>query len=142
ATAVMLLYLLIVMAATALCFVAGKLWIGATDGQSLQYAAFFSFSTFNLVWFPLRNVSNAVDQFVAFESLEAVRRVAHLALTLVMLVGVPLWGFLIGANIVWLAVLAVCFVRRAERGAVVPRLRGWSSALRGFWRGNRAEILR
>jgi O-antigen/teichoic acid export membrane protein len=142
ATAVMLLYMLIVLAATALCFVVGEVWIGGTAEESLQYAAFFSFSTFNLVWFPMRNISNAIDQFLAFETLESVRRVAHLGSTLILLVGVPLWGFLISANLVWLAMFAICFVRLAERRAVVPRLRGWWTALRAFWGANRAEILR
>jgi O-antigen/teichoic acid export membrane protein len=134
--------MLIVLAATALCFVVGELWIGGTAVESLQYAAFFSFSTFNLVWFPMRNISNAIDQFLAFETLESVRRVAHLGSILILLVGVPLWGFLISANLVWFAVFAICFVRLAERGAVVPRLRGWWTALRAFWGANRAEILR
>ncbi len=142
ATAVILLYALIVLTASAICFLVARVWLGAATVQALQYAAFFAFSTFNLVWFPLRNVSNAVDQFIAFETLESVRRVAHLALTLILLVGVPLWGFLVSANLVWLAVFAVCFARLAKRGAVAPRLRGWWTALSAFWRSNRAEILR
>lgn len=142
ATAVFLLYTVAVLAATGLCFVVARGWAGVTTEQALQYAAFFSFSTFNLAWFPLRNVCNAVDQFLAFETLESVRRIAHLGLMLILLVGVPLWGFLAGANLVWFAVFAVCFARLAQRGAVVPRLRGWWSALASFWSANRAEILR
>ena len=142
ATAVVLLYALIALAATGLCFAIALVWGNVTAGQALQYAAFFSFSTFNLVWFPLRNVSNAVDEFVAFESLEATRRVAHLGLMLIMLVGVPLWAFLASANLVWLLVFAACFRRLAERGAVALRLRGSWDTLVAFWRANRAELLR
>ena len=53
ATAVVLLYALIVLAASALCFVVAKAWIGAPTEGALQYGAFFCFSTLNLVWFQL-----------------------------------------------------------------------------------------
>ena len=66
--------------------------------QGIEFALFFSFAALNLVWFPLRNVSNAVDEFIGFETLEAVRRGGHIAIMLALLVGLPLSVFLLLAN--------------------------------------------
>src|SRR5450755_3179553 len=89
-SAVVLLYVLIVLAGTLVCFAAMASRTATDMWQAAQFAMFFAFAALNLVWFPLRNVSNAVDQFVYFESLEAIRRIGHIALMLALLVGLPL----------------------------------------------------
>ena len=48
----------------------------------------------NLVWFVVRFVSVAVDQFIFFETHEAVRRIGHIGMMLAMLAGLPLIAFL------------------------------------------------
>ena len=110
-------------------------------GGALDYALFFTFAALNLVWFPLRNVSNAVDEYIGFEALEAVRRVGHIGLMLTLLVGLPFTAFLAAANALWALVFALCIARLARAGALA-RPRGLWSTLTTFWRGNRAEILR
>jgi O-antigen/teichoic acid export membrane protein len=140
--AIVALYTLIVAAGTLLCF-AITAWLPAvTLGQAVEFAAFFSFCALNLVWFPLRNISNAVDEFVGFESLEAIRRIGHLGLMLLLLVGLPLAAFLLLANLLWFAVFAICIARLVIQGALARHVHGLYSNLKQFWRSNRAELLR
>ena len=141
-SAVALLYGLIVLAGTLLCFAVTLSRASVAPRQAAEYALFFSFSALNLVWFPLRNVSNAVDQFIYFETLEAVRRGGHIALMLALLVGLPLPLFLICGNLLWAAVLAASIVPLLRAGALAPRLRHFRGALAEFWRRNRPELLR
>ena len=141
-SAVVLLYALIVLAGTLVCFAAMANRTATSPWQAAEFAMFFAFAALNLVWFPLRNVSNAVDQFVYFESLEAIRRLGHIALMLALLVGLPLPGFLVLANLLWVAVLAASITRLVRTGALARRLQGFWSTLIVFWRVNRAELLR
>ena len=140
--AIVALYTLIVAVGTLLCF-AVTAWLPAvTLGHAVEFAAFFSFCALNLVWFPLRNISNAVDEYVGFETLEAIRRIGHLGLMLLLLVGLPLAAFLLLANLVWFAVFAVCIVRLVIQGALARHLNGLYGNLKQFWWNNRAELLR
>jgi O-antigen/teichoic acid export membrane protein len=140
-TSVVLLYGLIVAAGTLACFAVTFLQPSIGTWQAFEFAMFFSFAALNLVWFPLRNVSSAVDEFIRFEGLEAIRRVGHLGLILALLWGLPLSAFLILANALWGLVLVLCIRRLVAVGALSPRLRGTASSLAGFWRHNRHEIL-
>ena len=137
--AVVILYALIVLAGAVCCFAATATWTSL--GGALDYALFFIFAALNLVWFPLRNVSNAVDKFIRFETLEAVRRIGHIGLILALLVGLPFEAFLVAANGLWAAVFAICIAGLVSAGALT-RPRGLIPTLAAFWRGNRAEILR
>ena len=141
-SAVVLLYGLIVLSGAVLCFAVTAGGASVTPWQATEYALFFSFSALNLVWFPLRNVSNAVDQFIYFETLEAVRRGGHIALMLALLIGLPLPIFLIGGNLLWAAVFAASIVPLLHAGARAPRLRHFWRVLAEFWRLNRPELLR
>jgi O-antigen/teichoic acid export membrane protein len=138
-SAVVALYALIVLCGTLACFAIAAAREGF--GTAADYALFFSFAALNLVWFPLRNVSNAVDQYIGFESLEAVRRIGHIGLLLALLGGVPMPVFLVLANALWAALLAICIVRLARLGALRAPQGMWRT-LTGFWRGNRRELLR
>lgn len=140
--AVVLIYGLIVIAGTLLCFAAMASHASVTVGEAAEYAAFFSFSSLNLVWYPLRNVSNAVDEFIYFETLEAVRRGGHIAVTLALLIGLPLPAFLMLGNLVWFFVFATCIFHLVRKDAVAPRLSGFCIALVEFWHMNRPQLLR
>ena len=98
-SAVVMLYALIVLAGTVLCFAFMTSRPAATLWQGAEFALFFSFAALNLVWFPLRNVSNAVDEFISFETLEAIRRGGHIVIMLALLVGLPLPAFLLLVNL-------------------------------------------
>ncbi len=141
-SAVTFAYALIVLTGTLLCFAVMKARPSVDLGRAVECALFFSFSALNLVWFPLRNISNAVDEFISFETLEAARRVGHIGLILAMLAGLPILVSLLLANLLWLVLLAACVARLARMGALALRMSGTFAALPAFWRGNRAEILR
>ncbi len=141
-SAVTLAYALIVATGTLLCFAVMAARPSVDLGPAVECALFFSFSALNLVWFPLRNVSNAVDEFIAFEKLEAIRRVGHIALILAMLTGLPIFISLLLANLLWFVLLAACIARLSGKGALTLRIAGSVHALTAFWRGNRHEILR
>jgi O-antigen/teichoic acid export membrane protein len=140
-SAVVLLYALIVLTGSLLCFSVMAARPSVSLERATECALFFSFSALNLVWFPLRNVSNAVDEFIAFETLEAVRRVGHIALILAMLIGLPIFISML-ANLLWFVVLAACIARLARKGALALQITGAFAALTAFWRSNRTELLR
>lgn len=141
-SAIVMLYALIVLAGTLLCFAVMASRSSVTLWQSVEFALFFSFAALNLVWFPLRNVSNAVDEFIMFETLEAIRRGGHIAIMLTLLIGLPLPAFLLLVNLLWFVLLAICFTRLARKGVLAPRPPHLWSTLVEFWCRNRAEILR
>jgi O-antigen/teichoic acid export membrane protein len=140
--AIILLYALFVLAGSVICFAIAASRPSVTLLQAFQYAAFFSFSGLNLVWFPIRNICGAVDEFITFEVLEVVRRVGHVALMLALLVGLPFVAFLLLGNLVWALVFAASIVHLVRKGALAPTLSGCWRALRTFWGENRREILR
>lgn len=140
-SAVVLLYVLIVLTGALACFTIAATRPDTSVGTAADYAAFFTFAALNLVWFPLRNVSNAVDQYIGFEGLEAMRRVGHTGLMLGLLAGLPMPAFLLLANALWAVLLAACAVRLVRVGALRAPGRALTT-LTGFWRGNRGELLR
>ncbi len=141
-SAVVLLYALIVLAGTLLCFAVMAAQPLVNGPRAAEFALFFSFSALNLVWFPLRNVSSAVDEFISFEMLEAVRRVGHIGLILALLIGLPLSICLLLCNLLWFTVLACCIARLVRKGALTLQITGTFDALSALWRGNRGDILR
>ena len=141
-SAVVLLYALIVLTGSLLCFAVMAARPSVDLGRAAECALFFSFSALNLVWFPLRNVSNAVDEFISFETLEAVRRVGHIALILALLIGLSISACLLLANLLWFVLLSACIARLARKGALALQVTGTFAALTAFWRGNRTEIMR
>jgi O-antigen/teichoic acid export membrane protein len=142
ASAVVTLYTLMVALGTLLCFAVMALRPSVTPWQATEFALFFSFSALNLVWFPLRNVSTAIDDFIAFEALDAIRRGGHIAVTLALLIGMPLAVFLLLGNLLWLVVLAACIARLVRQGALAPSAEHFWATLTSFWRTNRSELLR
>jgi O-antigen/teichoic acid export membrane protein len=141
-SAVVALYALIVLAGTLVCFAVMASRPSVTVWQGFEFALFFSFAALNLVWFPLRNVSNAVDDFIAFETLEAIRRGGHIVIMLALLIGLPLPAFLLLANLLWFVLLGICIARLVDKGAVAAGVPHIWSTLRTFWHDNRAELLR
>jgi O-antigen/teichoic acid export membrane protein len=139
--AILLLYAFFVLAGTVLCFAIMANRPSTTLWLALQFAAFMSFSALNLVWFPLRLISSAVDEFIRYETLEVVRRVGYIGLMMAMLLGLPMPAFLVLVNLLWAYLLYVCIARLVRRGALAARLRGSWDALLAFWREHRAAIL-
>lgn len=141
ATAIVILYTALAAAGTVLCFAISAIGLSTSPLHALEFALFFLFTSLNLVWFALRNISVAADEFIAFESLEVARRVGHIAVLLATLAGLPLIMFLIIANLFWAALFASAIARLARRGALIASAAGFSGRLRDFLRENRKEVL-
>src|SRR5579885_90513 len=142
ATAVILFYVALALAAAVLCFPAELLRAGASMHGAFDLALFMAFIVLNLAWFSLRTLSIAVDLFVYFERLELVRRAANIASLLAMLAGLPLTAFLVGSNLLWAGLFATATAKLVARGALVLHLRGFPRELLGFFRSNRPAIAR
>ena len=142
AAAVAWLYGTIVLAGGLFCFVIMALWSKHSMLDSIEFGLFFIFSALNLVWFVLRYISIAIDEFIFFENFEIFRRVGHIVILLTMLVGLPMLAFVILANLLWAALIALCAYRLAARGGLSGSIVDAPKHLRMFFQRNRAELLR
>lgn len=142
ATAIVILYFILGIACTIGCFF-GALLLGAGVYGGLELALFFLFTAITLVWFALRNISLAVDDFIFFEVMEVTRRTLHVGFMLATLplIGLSLMAFLIIANLIWVALFAVMIARLSRKGALQATVAGFSSHLRSFFRDNKKEVV-
>ena len=141
ASAVTLLYAVLVLLGTLGCFALTAMH-GARDAvEGMQYALFFCYAALNLVWFVLRNISVAADRFLFFETLEAVRRIGHLALMFCLFLPMPLTLFLVLSNLLWAVLLVVLVGRLRQLGIVKLALGEMPLALWRFFRRHRAALL-
>ena len=128
ATAVVLFYFLLVAGGALLCFVFMATRTSASPREAAEFALFFLFVALNLVWFALRNISIAVDEYVLFEALETVRRA----------------GYFIGLGLVLFGLAAHRHAARAQR-TVGGRGNGKRQAHDRAWRlaaAHRADFLK
>jgi O-antigen/teichoic acid export membrane protein len=140
--AVLIAYATAVLAGTLVCTAFMALRGGTPFLHAIEFGLFFLFTSLNLVWFVVRFVSIATDQFVFFESHEATRRVGHIALMLAMLIGLPFMAFLILANLLWAAMFASALKRLFAHGVMAFPQDGIVNNIRTFFRGNRREAFR
>ncbi|MBB6253672.1 hypothetical protein [Nitrospirillum iridis] len=141
ATGVVALYSGLVATGSLACLILMPLAASATPRAGAEFALFFCYSALNLVWFTLRNVSSAIDQFLYFETLEAARRFGHLGLMFCLLVAMPFPVFLVLSNLVWAVLLVLACHRLARRGALDADLSRAPRALTAFFRGHRRTLL-
>jgi hypothetical protein len=142
ANAIALFYTLAIIVFAAICFATMLVRPGETVWGAAEFALFFFFSAINLAWFVLRNVSVAVDQYIYFEIIEALRRAGYIAFLLSMLAGLPFSAFVIAINLGWVVLFGLAVRHLVQRGALTPHLRGFASRLRHFFRENRQSALR
>jgi len=142
ATAVMLFYGLLAVAAAAVCFAVALAQFSSTLRGAAELSLFILYITLNLAWFSFRSISIAVDLFVFYEKLELARRAVNIATMLAMLGGLPLIAFLVASNLLWAVLFATAATKLIQRGALVAHLRGHFSALLAFFRHNRDSIAR
>jgi O-antigen/teichoic acid export membrane protein len=142
ATAIVLLYEVIAVAAALVCFVAALAHPSSTFSGALELALFLLYITLNLAWTSLRSLSIAVDLFVFYESLDLVRRAVNITTMLAVLAGLPLVAFLIGSNVLWGILFAAAVSKLIGRGALSPQLSGSPHRLVSFLRSNRHSTAR
>lgn len=139
---IVILYTSLVLAIGMVFLVAIAAAPDSTLLNAVELSLFFVFTALNLVWFVLRNLSVAIDDFVNFETLEVLRRIGHMALMLAMLIGLPLLAFLIVANLVWAGLFALSAHRLMARRALALRFDHFPRRLQSFFRANRKEVMR
>lgn len=142
ATAVLLFYFGLVVTGATLCFLFMAMRPATPLIDAAEFGLFFLFVSLNLVWFALRNISIAVDEYVLFEALETLRRAAYFVGLAAVYFGLSLFAMLIALNALWAVVIVLCVRRMIAHGALVPRLRGFAARLRAFLIANRAELAR
>jgi hypothetical protein len=142
ATAVVLFYFWLVVTGALLCFVFMATQTASSLREAAEFGLFFLFVALNLVWFALRNISIAVDEYVLFEALETLRRAGYFIGLGAVLFGLPLLVMLIALNALWAVVIIVCVKRMIARGALLPHIAGFFGRLRTFFVANRAELIR
>lgn len=142
AMAVLLLYALLAVSASLICFAVTMMHPGSTARSAAELSLFMLYITLNLTWFSLRTISIAVDLFIYYERLEFARRALNIAMMLAMLIGLPLLDFLVGSNLVWAALLAAASAKLIQRGALAARPRSFAHDLLSFLRMNRHAIAR
>lgn len=140
--AVLITYAAAVLAGTLACVAFMAVRGGAPIVEAIEFGLFFLFTSLNLVWFVVRFVSVATDQFVFFESHEAIRRIGHIALMLAMLIGLPFMTFLLLANLLWIVMFASGLRRLFARGVMSFPQDGVVKSIGTFFRGNRSEAFR
>jgi O-antigen/teichoic acid export membrane protein len=142
ATSVVLFYFGLVSIGALLCFVFMATQTASSLREAAEFGLFFWFVAMNLVWFALRNISIAVDEYVLFEALETVRRGGYFVGLAAMLFGLPLFVMLIVLNALWAIVVTACVRRMIARGALVPHIRGFIADFVSFFRANKTQLIR
>jgi hypothetical protein len=141
ASAVAILYAMLVIAGSLIHFGVLAARPSISLWQAAEFTLFFLFAALNLVWFVLRNLSVAVDKYIYFESLEAVRRAGHMLALIALLVGLPLPAFLLALNLLWIVLFALAVTPLVRFDALRLGLRGVPSQIRIFFSENRAAAL-
>jgi O-antigen/teichoic acid export membrane protein len=141
-TLIVIFYGCLILIGAILCFVFLESFSPISVLQAVKYSLFFTFTALNLVWYALRNISFAVDDYVYFECIEAVRRFTSIALMLAMLAGFPLLAFLITVNLLWAIILVISVTRLMREDALTTELSGAFASLWAFYRDNRRDLLR
>ena len=142
ATAIVTFYFGLVTTGALVCFVFMVIGTSASVREAAEFGLFFWLIALNLVWFALRNISIAFDEYVLFEALETVRRAGYILGLAAVLFGLPLIVMFIALNMLWAVVLTICLRRMIARGALLPSVRGFAAHLRSFVRANRKQLVR
>jgi hypothetical protein len=142
ATAVILFYVLLAAGGALVCFAVMNARPSFSILDATDFALFFLYVTLNLTWVCLRSISIAIDEYVFYEKLELARRIGNVATVLAMLIGLPFTAFLVGSNALWAILVGTAAAKLLSRGAMAPRLRGFTGELAQFFREHMKSIVR
>ena len=141
ATMVFVLYVALAAFASVICFLilAGRFHYSIVDAAELTL--FFVFNAINLPWVALRYFSIAIDEYVHFEMLEALRRGTTTVALLALLLGLPALVFLLVINAGWLIAIAAAIIKLRQRHAFGGDFRRNFVYFVAFLRSNRRQLL-
>lgn len=140
ATMIVLLYYAVVAVSAVLFFLSLAAFFHHSIGETAALSLFFIFNALNLPWVALRYFSIAIDEYVFFEKLEAVRRGFNTAALLALLFGLPLAAFLLLINLGWAATMAAAAAKLWHRHVLTGDVRYSVVAFRVFLRSNRKQL--
>jgi hypothetical protein len=141
ATAIVTLYFALAALASIACFFVLATHFNYSIGDSANLALFFVFNAINLPWVALRYFSIAINEYVFFETLEALRRGLNTFALLTLLLGLPVLVFLLLINAGWLAVSAIAIVKLHRHGVLIGDFRGNLTHVIAFLRGNSRQLV-
>ena len=141
ATGLVVLYFVITALATALCFLLLENHFDYSLRDSTELTLFFAFNAVNLPWLALRYFSIAIDEFYFFETLEALRRGLSMIALLALLLGLPVFAFLVLINCAWIVGFCIAIAKLYERGVLGGTFRNSLVCFVEFFRSNRRHIL-
>ena len=118
ATGLVVLYFVITALATAMCFLLLEVHFDYSLRDSTELTLFFAFNAVNLPWIALRYFSIAIDEFYFFETLEALRRGLSMIALLALLLGLPVFAFLVLINCAWIVGFCIAIAKLYERGVL------------------------
>jgi O-antigen/teichoic acid export membrane protein len=140
--AIVILYVLLTLASAVLCFLVLSAMPRISSFDAFGFALYFLFTSLNLTWYALRNISIAIDDYVYFEGIEVIRRFVSIGVMLLVLVGLPLLVFLLLANLLWAISLSIATCRLRRKNAISREWRGALGTLWPFYRDNKQDIIR
>ena len=140
AAGIALIYAIAVGAGALLCFAIVAAGTGRGPLEATHEALFFTYTALNLVWFVLRNVSVAGDQFIFFESLDAVRRVGHIGLIFCLFLPISFMSFMLWSNLLWLVLFVVLLARLGRLGLVRWEAGRMAATSADFFRHHRSAL--
>ena len=140
AASIALIYAVIVGVGALLCF--AFVAVGTTRGslEATHEALLFIYTALNLVWFVLRNVSVAGDQFIFFESLDAVRRIGHISLTFCLFLPISFMSFMLLSNLLWAVLFIVLLARLGRLGLLRWEAGRMAATSTDFFRSHRVAL--
>jgi O-antigen/teichoic acid export membrane protein len=140
ATMVFALYVALAALASVICFLILASRVGYSGVDSAELTLFFVFNAINLPWVALRYFSIAIDEYVYFEMLEALRRGITTFALLALLLGLPALVFLFVINAGWLVVITGAIARLRQRHVFAGDLRRNFVCFIAFLRSNRGQL--
>src|ERR1700692_195419 len=141
ATAIVMLYFALAALASLICLFALAVQLNYSIVDSAELTLFFVFNAINLPWVALRYFSIAIDEYIYFEMLEALRRGLNAFALLALLLGLPVFFFLLLINAGWLAAIFAAVLKLRRRGILVGNFRGNLIDFAAFIRGNRRQLI-
>lgn len=134
------IYAVIVASGALLCFAFVAAGTNRGSLEATHEALFFVYTALNLVWFVMRNVSVAGDQFIFFESLDAVRRVGHISLTFCLFLPISFLSFMLWSNLLWGVLFVVLLARLGRLGLVRWQAGRMTAVSAAFFRRHRLAL--
>jgi hypothetical protein len=140
ATGLVILYFTVAALATLVCFATLEIHFNYSIRDGSELTLFFAFNAINLPWVALRYFSIAIDEFYYFETLEALRRGLNVVALLALLLGLPVFAFLLLINFGWVTAIFAAVGKLHKRGVLGGNLGDNLVCLIEFFGGNRRQI--